>query len=195
LAVAVMAAVPALVVPARADYPGVPPEVAKVLQRDWCDPSSYDAARRAARHPLTDAVRRNLTESERTARKYPKGCRLAERATRHTREQFRPSAPWISHGCPAGALTPSRYWRRAAAIGAARSLARSERPVLVRESPSLHGSRNGQVIRACGRAAARRSVTVSFSLTGFYPSASLSERVVAVARFPRYGWRVWTVLH
>jgi hypothetical protein len=36
---------------------------------------------------------------------------------------------------------------------------------------------------------------VGMSLTAYLPSASLSERVVAVGRVPGGGWRVWSVLH
>jgi hypothetical protein len=192
--VALLAAMSFLVAPARAG--NVPPEVAKVLQRDWCEQSSYDAARRAAPQPLTDTVRRNLAESEQTASRYPRGCRLAERAARHKRERIRLQAPWIRNGCPVGALPLGGGWRHAAAAGAAAALGRSERPVLTaRPVVTDRGTRSGAVTGPCGHAAARRSATVGFALTALYPSASSSLSILVAARFPRYGWRVWAILH
>ena len=95
-----------------------------------------------------------------------------------------------------GALPLEHGWRRAAGRGAAAELARIERPVLVgRVTVSAYGTRSLGVIGPCGRAAARRSATVGFQLTRFYPSASASLSIVVAARFRHYGWRVWMVLH
>jgi hypothetical protein len=47
----------------------------------------------------------------------------------------------------------------------------------------------------CGAGVARRTVIVNLSLTAMLPSASLSERDVAVSRLPGQGWQVWEVLH
>jgi hypothetical protein len=58
-----------------------------------------------------------------------------------------------------------------------------------------HGARHRQVRHACGPRIARRTITVGMTLISYLPSASLSERVVAVGRVPGGGWRVWSVLH
>lgn len=193
LAAAVLAAVPVLIAPAHA---GTPPGVTKVLEHDWCSASSYDAARRAAPKPLTDDLRRNLDQSEQTARKYPNGCLLAERAARRKNQRIPSHAPWIRGGCAVGALPLGHGWRHRAAVAAAASWARSERPVLIgRPVVTDRGTRSGAVTGPCGHAAARRSATVSLALTALYPSASASLSILVVAHFPRYGWRVWAFLH
>jgi hypothetical protein len=46
----------------------------------------------------------------------------------------------------------------------------------------------------CGAKVARRTVVVQLLFPKMLPSASLSEGVVFVARFPR-GYRVWEVAH
>jgi hypothetical protein len=74
---------------------------------------------------------------------------------------------------------------------------RNERPILidaVRATAPAAG-RGPQVIRACGMAAAQRTVEVDLALTALYPSASLSERSWAVAYFSRWGWQPWLLLH
>jgi uncharacterized protein YqhQ len=60
---------------------------------------------------------------------------------------------------------------------------------------SVNAERLGQVRHRCGRKTLRRTVVVSIVLTGYLPSASLSQRVVAVSHFRRYGWRTWLALH
>jgi hypothetical protein len=181
---------------ASAGYPPMPAKARHILERDWCDLSAYD---RAARVPgLGRDGKANLSEAKRVVRKHPAGCRLAEGAARRRAETLPPDhAPWTRPGpqgapCPKGALPLGAGARDAAARAAAAAQGRIARPVIVGVGRSF---REGQVTAACGRAALRRSVIVSSSLTGYMPSASLSERVVAVARFPRYGWRVWMILH
>jgi hypothetical protein len=203
LAVAIMAALPLLALPARGDFSGAPPEVVRVLQHDWCSPSSYVAARSAAQragHALSRTVRDNLAESEQAAAKYPRGCRLAERAAIHTRDLFHRRPPWTHRGphgdaCASHALPLRSHWRHEASMAAARATARPLRPILVGAAPSIHAGRSGQVVYACGHAVAGRSVTVGLTLTDAYPSASASTSIVAVAHFRHYGWRVWMVLH
>jgi hypothetical protein len=46
----------------------------------------------------------------------------------------------------------------------------------------------------CGARVWRRTVVVDINLRAFFPSASLSERVVFVGRF-KSGYRVWQVVH
>jgi hypothetical protein len=38
-------------------------------------------------------------------------------------------------------------------------------------------------------------VVVNLSLTAMLPSASLSERDIAISHVRGHGWRVWEVLH
>ena len=59
----------------------------------------------------------------------------------------------------------------------------------------MNGELLAQLRYQCGARALHRSVVVSLQLTGYLPSASLSQRVVAVSRFRRYGWRTWLLLH
>lgn len=56
------------------------------------------------------------------------------------------------------------------------------------------GARGSQVRHQCGAKIARRTVVVQLLFPKMLPSASLSEGVVFVARFPR-GYRVWEVAH
>jgi hypothetical protein len=56
------------------------------------------------------------------------------------------------------------------------------------------GPRGGEVRGQCGAGVARRTVVVQMLFPRMLPSASLSEGVVFVARFPR-GYRVWEVAH
>jgi len=60
-----------------APFPGVPSVSVRVLHRDWCKPSSYCQAREAAARAhvgLSQLAKRNLTESEQTARAHPAGA-------------------------------------------------------------------------------------------------------------------------
>ncbi len=72
-----------------------------------------------------------------------------------------------------------------------------ERPVVIQvgRASAPTTDRAQQLKNACGKKAASRSVIVSLSLTGFYPSASLSERVWAVADFRGWGSRPYFELH
>src|SRR5207247_1717321 len=106
-------------------------------------------------------------------------------------------AAWTVRGrhgdrCPRRPLPRGHGWRRAAGRAAAAAEDRRSRPILFGIRWAAHDRR---VTYACGPRAARRSAVVSLSLSGFYPSASLSDRVVAVARFRGRGWRVWLLLH
>jgi hypothetical protein len=56
------------------------------------------------------------------------------------------------------------------------------------------GARGSEVRRQCGAKAARRTVVVQLLFPRMLPSASLSQGVVFVARFPR-GYRIWEVAH
>jgi hypothetical protein len=56
------------------------------------------------------------------------------------------------------------------------------------------GPRGSEVLQQCGADVARRTVVVQLKFPRELPSASLSEGVVFVARFP-LGYRVWEVAH
>jgi hypothetical protein len=87
-------------------------------------------------------------------------------------------------------LSPSAPAGVSAERAAAVAKGRGARPVILSARKS---GRTGQVRDACDAAALRHSIIVALTLTAYLPSASLSERVVAVARFPRYAWRAWIV--
>jgi hypothetical protein len=55
-------------------------------------------------------------------------------------------------------------------------------------------ARGRQVRRMCGKHVARRTVVVYLAFPKMRPSASLSQGVVFVSRFP-HGYRVWHVAH
>ena len=59
---------------------------------------------------------------------------------------------------------------------------------------SAAGPRGEQVGRECGARARARTVVVELRFPRMAPSASLSEGVVDVSRFPN-GYRVWAVVH
>ena len=59
---------------------------------------------------------------------------------------------------------------------------------------SFAGARGEEVAHQCGTQVAERTVIVQMLFPRMLPSASLSEAVVAVSRFPD-GYRVWEVLH
>ena len=56
------------------------------------------------------------------------------------------------------------------------------------------GARGQEVRTQCGAKVARRTVVVQLLFPRMLPSASLSQGVVFVSRFPR-GYRVWEVAH
>jgi hypothetical protein len=161
----------------------LPAKAQRIIERDWCSPSSYSRA--GAVKGVTAAARRSLADAERVARARPHGCLLAERFARRRLEATFPRGK-----CPRGLSALGPGARRAAAAAAAAFEGRAMRPVIVG-----YGSRLAQVRHACGRSTARRTVVVSMSLTAMLPSASLSERDVAVSHVRGGGWRVWSVLH
>lgn len=189
---------------AAAAFPGVPRVAERILEQDWCKASSYRRAREAAAHAhlkLSQFARRNLQQSEQTAREHPRGCLLAVALTpihpKHT-----PSHPaWnLGHAfgsCPRRPSPIPGDWRRRAPAAALALESRSERPIVIETAlaSAPNTARRQQLERACGIAATSRSVIVSLSLTALYPSASLSERVWAVAHFARWGWRAYFELH
>jgi hypothetical protein len=59
---------------------------------------------------------------------------------------------------------------------------------------SFAGARGSEVRHQCGVEVARRTVVVQLLFPKMLPSASLSQGVVFVARFP-HGYRVWEVAH
>jgi hypothetical protein len=199
LGISALLIVPAMAVNAQATFPGVPTSAERILERDWCSPASYTKARDAA--PSLDATaRRNLTESERTARRYPRGCLISERGA-HGRSEHLPRHPaWTTRGphgddCPRDPLPVGTGWRHAASLAAAAADARSDRPIVVGRGGPGHQTRQGQIRYACGGAAVRRSVVVSLALTRAYPAASASSQILALSRFRGLGWRVWMILH
>lgn len=183
------------VVIASSSYPPMPAKARRILERDWCAPSSYARARKV--RGLGRDARRNISESAELVQAHRAGCRLAERAAKRRAERLPAHPPWTRRGqhgdpCPRHALALGPDARAAAERAAAAASGRAARPVVLTANQT---TRAGQVIHACGRAALRRSLIVSLTLTRYLPSASLSERDVAVARFARYGWRVWLLLH
>jgi len=194
-AVAAVAGTGGAVIASSSPYPEMPAKARRILERDWCAQSSYARARRVP--GLRRDARRNLRQAARLVRAHRVGCRLAERAATRRAQRLPARPPWTRPGprgdrCPRDPLALGRGARTAAQRAAAAASGRAARPVALAAKQS---TRAGQVIHACGRAALRRSLIVSLALTAYLPSASLSERDVAVARFARYGWRVWLVLH
>jgi len=184
-------------------FPGVPHVAERILERDWCKASSYERARTAAaraRVKLSRDARLNLQESEQMARTHPGGCRLAVVTTPAHPAKVPPRPPWNRGGafasCPRDPSSLTGNWRHDAAGAALAVESRSERPIVTHTGKaSAPGTARGQQLeRACGKVATSKSVIVSLYLTG-YPSASLSERVWAVADFPRWGWRAYFELH
>jgi hypothetical protein len=161
----------------------LPAKAQRIIERDWCSPTSYSRAR--AVKGVSAAARRSLAEAEREARARPHGCLLAERFARRKAEARFPRG-----SCPHGLAPLGSGARRAAAAAAAGFEGRAMRPVIVG-----YGFRIAQVRHACGRSTARRTVVVNMSLTAMLPSASLSERDVALSHISGHGWRVWSVLH
>jgi hypothetical protein len=180
---------------ASSTYPPMPAKARRILERDWCAQSSYARARKVP--GLGRDARRNIAEAAQLVRAHRSGCRLAERAAKRRGERLPAHPPWTRRGphgdpCPRGALSLGPHARVAAERAAAGASGRASRPVALTANQT---GRAGQVTYACGREALRRSLIVSLTLTAYLPSSSLSERDVAVARFPRYGWRVWLLLH
>jgi hypothetical protein len=172
--------------------PPLPKKAERIIEHDWCSAGSYARARRVS--GLTQLARQNLTEAERVARAHPRGCLLAEQAARNTRERIPRHFPFTRRralgDCPLHPLPLGRGARTAAAAPAARFEGRPMRPVIVG-----YNARLAQVRFSCGRKTARRTVVVDMTLTAMLPSASLSERDVAVSHIRGHGWRVWAVLH
>ena len=103
--------------------------------------------------------------------------------------------------CPASALIlPANGVARAATEALA--VATTEYPtlktagatVVSAKRASASGPRGEQVGRECGARARARTVVVELRFPRMAPSASLSEGVVDVSRFPN-GYRVWAVVH
>jgi hypothetical protein len=166
----------------------------RIVQRDWCDLGRYDQARGLG--DLSSDARRNLLASARLVRAHRNGCALAEAAAGQRRERVRQNAPWLRHGreglCPRDPLPLKRGDTHAGLRHAASELSRSDRAIVVRINDR---ERAGSVGNRCGARAQRRTIVITFSLTQYLPSASLSEYVVAVSHFRRYGWRAWLLLH
>jgi hypothetical protein len=184
---------------AWASYPPMPTATERVLERDWCSPAAYVRARHAAGGHLSLDARRNLYESQRAAEARPRGCRLALRVVRSKAPRLRPQPSWTRRGrrgavCPRAPLPLGAHWRHGADVAALQAEGRRARPVLWNASRGISRGEDA-VVRACGRRAAARTVTVDITLTRYLPSASLSESVLALARFPGVGWRVWMILH
>ncbi len=185
-------------------FPGVPRVAERILERDWCRASSYRQAREEAARAhvkLGQLARLNLRESEKTARQHPAGCRLAVALTPVHPTRVPSHPPWnrgrAFGSCPRAPTPLLGDWRRPAAAAALAVQSRKERPIVIQTGrASVPTNLRGQELEhACGKAAASKSVIISLSLTGLYPSASLSERVWAVAHFPRWGWRAYFELH
>ena len=66
--------------------------------------------------------------------------------------------------------------------------------VMAADRVSFAGARGEEVAHQCGARVAERTVIVQMLFPRMLPSASLSEAVVAVSRFPD-GYRVWEILH
>ena len=186
LAALLVAAVPAL---------ALPPSALHILEPDWCTASAYRRAEHA------EGVGRITRESLRSAALlvagHRGGCLAGMRHAHARHETFPTRAPWIRRGphgdsCP---RAPLHLQGRPGVQEAAEWAATAAEPRSALLVVVGFGGRMSQVRRACGAAAAARTVTVSLSLIGLLPSASLSERVVAVATFRGAGWRVYQVLH
>jgi hypothetical protein len=164
---------------------------ARIVQRDWCDLARYARARRLGH--LSEAMRRNLFEARQLARRRPWGCAVARDVAHARHERIPPDrAAWVRQGCPRGHLLALRAGDRTTAASLAAAIEpRSLRPVV----RSVDARARRGPVRACGDRVAERTVIVGLALTAYFPSASLSQRVVAVSRFRRYGWRVWLLLH
>lgn len=191
-------------VSAVAEFPGVPRAAERILERDWCKTSSCRRAREAATRAhvkLSQFARLSLEESERTAREHPTGCQLAVALTPARPVRVRSHPPWNRGGalgsCPRRPSSLGGNWRRQGPAAALAVESRMERPIVLQANlaSALTNPRAQQLQRACGKAAASNSVIVGLSLTAFYPSASLSERVWAVAYFAKWGWRAYFELH
>jgi hypothetical protein len=169
---------------ARSAYPlPLPANAERIIESDWCSKSSYSDAE--AVKGVSRAARKSLEEAKKVALAHPVGCQTAERFAHREREAKFPSGKCPKNPAP---LMPGGS---SAAGGAAAGFeGRRLRPVIIG-----YGARMAQVRHACGKAIARRTITVGLTLTAYLPSASLSERVVAVEHLQGGGWRVWMVLH
>jgi hypothetical protein len=184
-------AAPAAIATQRIPFRGNDAKALRIVQRDWCDLGRYDRARRLRR--LSIEVRRNLAEARQVASARPWGCKIARDGAHADHERvFTNRAPWVHAACPRGPVLPLRIGDRTAAVRAAAAAEpASLRPVIWgTDDPDRRGP-----VRRCGKRILARTVIVSLSLTGYLPSASLSQRVVAISHFRRYGWRTWLLLH
>jgi hypothetical protein len=66
--------------------------------------------------------------------------------------------------------------------------------VLAGDRSAFAGARGREVRYLCGETMAARTVVVTMRFPKMLPSASLSQGVVFVARFPR-GYKVWYIAH
>jgi hypothetical protein len=104
-------------------------------------------------------------------------------------------------GCPVGALVLPKdgvaHAMQAALTSAAREyrgLKTAGAKVTAARRATAAGARGEQVGRDCGAKARARTVVVELRFPQMQPSASLSEGVVDVSRFPA-GYQVWRVVH
>ena len=161
----------------------LPAKAKRIIESDWCSRSSYSQAE--AVKGVSKAARRALEQAKKVALAHRVGCQTAERFAHREKEGKFPSGKCLKNPAP---LMPGGA---SAAGGAAAGFeGRALRPVIVG-----YGARMAQVRHACGKAVARRTITVGMTLTAYLPSASLSERIVAVEHLQAGGWRVWMVLH
>jgi hypothetical protein len=113
-----------------------------------------------------------------------------------------PSLASVSSGhCPTNSLLlPGNGVARAAeqALDEAafdyQGLDTSRARVQAADRSAFAGPRGAQVRQQCGAKVARHTVVVQLLFPRMLPSASLSQGVVFVARFPR-GYRIWEIAH
>jgi hypothetical protein len=98
--------------------------------------------------------------------------------------------------CPRSALPLGTNAIGPAVLAALRGDRVANRPTVVAAAIAAADTagRGAQVSAECGKAVANRTVVVSITDRALLPSASLSQRVVFVSRFPS-GYRVWQRAH